>query len=60
MGKGIRVVLFYAAVAVVVFGGFQACRNYHEISEAVRQFRDRKPAFTGSAFDGWIRGKGRE
>jgi len=60
MGKGIRAAFFYTAVAVVVFGGIQVVRNFNEISDAVRQFRDRKPAFTGSAFDGWIRGKGRE
>jgi hypothetical protein len=50
----IRTFLLYMGLAVVVFFGVKAIANYNEISEAVRQFRERKPAFSGSAFDGWL------
>jgi len=57
--KIIRSVLFYVAVAVIVLVGVQVAGNWHEISDAIRQFRERKPAFSGSAFDGWQRSKQR-
>jgi hypothetical protein len=57
MWKGIKATIFYLAVAGVVFVGYHVATNFKEISEAVRQFRERKPAFSGSAFDGWIRGR---
>ena len=52
MFKTIRTVLLYVGLAAVVFGGVKVVTNYHDISEAVRQFRERRPAFSGSAFDG--------
>jgi hypothetical protein len=51
--KTIRTILLYVGVAVVVFLGVKVIGNFNEISEAVRQFRERKPAFSGSSFDGW-------
>jgi hypothetical protein len=57
MWKGIKATLFYLAVAGVVFVGYHVATNFKEISESVRQFRERKPGFTGSAFGGWSQDK---
>jgi hypothetical protein len=57
MWKGIKSVIFFLFVAGAVFAGYYVATNFKEVSEYVRNFRERKPAFSGSAFDGWIRGK---
>ncbi len=54
MFKTIRTILLFAGLAAVVVIGVRVVMNPHEISEAVRQFRERKPAFSGSAFDGSV------